>query len=173
MSKSKTPRSPPIIRLLIAIESGDIKLVEQLVAKGTNLEPPPDLFVEHPVHCAVRLGHIHIVEILIRHGADLRFDDDALFSEAVCWDRQDILKLLATTVFSPDLWRGNTLLDIQKEADLIYRNILEITMLDESEQSARFARLTLFDAAMTCWEHVRPDPPKINISDVPAKGKAL
>ena len=43
-------------------------------------------------------------------------------------------------------------------------------MLDEQ---LRLARLELFDAAMTCWEHVRPDPPKINISDVPAKGRAL
>lgn len=158
---------------MIAIESGDIKLVEQLVAKGASLEPPPDLFVEHPVHCAVRLGHIHIVEILIRHGADLRFSDDELFSEAVGWDRRDILKVLATTVFAPHLWREKSLLDIQKEAELIYRNILWGTMLDEADEQARFARLALFDAAMTCWEHVRPDPPKINISPIPAKGKAV
>jgi hypothetical protein len=37
----------------------------------------------------------------------------------------------------------------------------------------QLARLELFDAAMTCWEHVRPDPPKITISKIPAKGTAL
>ena len=64
--------------------------------------------------------------------------------------------------------------EIEKEADLIYRNIQASPRYwRDRDESFRIARLELFDAAMTCWEHVRPDPPKIKISDTPAKGKAL
>jgi hypothetical protein len=34
MPKSKTPRKPSIERFLAAIESGDVALVERLIAKG-------------------------------------------------------------------------------------------------------------------------------------------
>jgi hypothetical protein len=64
----------------------------------------------------------------------------------------------------------------QEEADLINQNVQDhlIGYEDKVEEaSLRLARLALFDAAMTCWEHVRPDPQKITISDIPAKGKAL
>jgi hypothetical protein len=68
------------------------------------------------------------------------------------------------------------LIDIQKEADLIYTNIekeIDKYLPEAKEEASRLARVELVDAAMTCWEHVRPDPPKITISDTPAKGKAL
>ena len=83
------------------------------------------------------------------------------------------MKLLAAAIFAPDLWRGKTLLDLQKEADLIERNIDRNLPNDMDQDALRTTRLVLFDAAMTCWEHVRPDPPKINISTIPAKPRPL
>lgn len=157
--------------LLEAIESGDLELVERLLKMGADIRGAP--FLEDPAACAVRKGHLSILELLIRHGADPRYGDDYLFCDAVGWDHRAILKLLAATVFSPDLWRGKTLLDIQKEAELIYQHILQISMIEEPDPSLQFARFELVDAAMTCWERVRPDPPKLKISDVPPKPRPL
>jgi hypothetical protein len=164
------PRKPSFKRFLAAVESGDITLVERLIANGADVHG--EYWRESPDSCAIRCGHVHIVALLIRHGIDPREYDDTLFSLAVANNRPDVLKLLATTVFAPDLWPGKTLLDIQEQADLIYRNIQK-DLPEEVDEAFRLARLALFDAAMTCWEHVRPDPPKIKISDVPAKGRAL
>jgi hypothetical protein len=165
------PQWPSVERLLAAIESGDIKLVERLIAKGVNVRG--DHYHELPQSCAVRKGNVPILAILIRHGVDPRYRDDMLLALAVHWHQQNVLKFLAATVFAPDLWPGKTLLDLQKEADLIERNIDANLSNDMDQETSRSVRLVLFDAAMTCWEHVRPDPPKIKISDVPAKGKAL
>ncbi len=173
MPKSKTPRKPSYKRFREAIESGDIKLVERLIALGANVHG--DDAIEIPAINAARCGHVHILALLIRHGVDPRFADDELFAGAAFHNQPAVLKFLAATIFAPDLWRGKTFLDIQKEAEIVERNILK-GLPDDPEgfkDVIRPARLVLFDAAMTCWEHVRPDPPKINISDIPAKGKAL
>ena len=161
-------------RFEVAISSGNIRLVERLIAQGakvhgTNVDDFPAIW-------AIENGQAEILKLLIRHGVDPRLADDELFASAVYSNKPDILKFLAATIFAPDLWRGKAFLDIQNEADLVHRHITKGLDPDEdrpSEESARAARLVLFDAAMTCWEHVRPDPPKIKISDVPAKGRAL
>jgi hypothetical protein len=169
-----TGTTPLAERFLAAIASRDTWLVELLIAQGANVHG--DSGDELPASHAVHFGTVHILEILIRHGVDPRLADDELFASAVYSNKPDILKFLAATIFAPDLWRGKAFLDIQNEADLVHRHITKGLDPDEdgpSEESARAARLVLFDAAMTCWEHVRPDPPKITISDTPAKGKAL
>jgi hypothetical protein len=200
-------RTQSMRRLLAAIESGDIQLVERLIVKGAKVngehwhETPSscairknqtqilallirhgldlrgggDDAIEIPAINAARYGHVHILALLIRHGVDPRFADDELFAGAAFHNQPAVLKFLAATIFAPDRWRGKTFLDIQKEAEIVERNILKGLPDDPEEfkDVIRPARLVLFDAAMTCWEHVRPDPPKINISDIPAKGKAL
>jgi hypothetical protein len=166
-------RGPSFKRFLAAIESGDIELVERLIIKGADLR---GCWYESPASCAVRKGHTDILALLIRHGVDPREDDDLLFSGAIYWRRPAIMKLLATTVFAPDRWRGKALNEIQKEANLIYTEIekgIDTYLPEAKEEASRLARVELFDAAMTCWEHVRPDPPKITISNSPAKPKAL
>jgi hypothetical protein len=168
-----TKTTPPIKRLLAAIESGDIQLVERLIVKGAKVNG--EHWHETPSSCAIRKNQTQILALLICHGLDLRGGEDGTFLQAAYYKQQDSMRLLCTTVFGPDLWRGKSRAEIEKEAALIYRNIeANIQMaLPGSTEALRFARLELFDAAMTCWEHVRPDPPKITISDVPAKAKAL
>jgi hypothetical protein len=168
-----TKRRVSAKRFLAAIESGDIELVQRLLARGADVR---GCWRESPSVCAVRNGYADILALFLRHGIDPRENDNLLFGGAIYWRRPAIVKLLATTVFAPDLWRGKALKDIQEEADLIYTELEKDidTFLPEAKQEAsHLARLELFDAAMTCWEHVRPDPPKINISPIPAKGKAL
>ena len=145
-------------------------MVERLLAQGADLH---GAWRESPSVCAARNGHTDILALLIRHGLDPREYDDLLFSVALYWKQRDVVKLLAAAIFAPDLWRGKTLLDLQKEADLIERNIDRNLPNDMDQDALRTTRLVLFDAAMTCWEHVRPDPPKINISTIPAKPRPL
>lgn len=165
-----TKRRVSAKRFLAAIESGDIELVQRLLAQGADVR---GCWRESPSVCAVRNGHTEIVALLIRHSLDPREYDDLLFSVAVYWKQKDVVKLLAAAIFAPDLWRGKTLLDLQKEADSIERNIDKNLPNDLDEEVLRSVRLVLFDAAMTCWEHIRPDPPKITISTIPAKGKPI
>jgi hypothetical protein len=160
-------------RFEVAISSGNIRLVERLIAQGakvhgTNVDDFPAIW-------AIENGQAEILKLLIRHGVDPRSGDGVLFLTGVFHDQQAILKLLLSLVFSPDLWRGKSLSDIQNEASLIYRQIENYVSYDELhvEREARDFRLLLFDAAMTCGERVRPDPPKIKISDVPAKPRPL
>jgi hypothetical protein len=172
---TKRPQSEKRLekRFEVAISSGDIKLVERLIAQGASVHGTRTH--DFPAMWAIENGQAEILKLLIRHGVDPRSGDGVLFLTGIYHDQQAILKLLLNLVFSPDLWRGKSLSDIQNEASLIYRQIEKYVSYDELnvEREARNFRLLLFDAAMTCWEHVRPDPPKINISDTPAKGKAL
>jgi hypothetical protein len=166
-----TKRTPPVKRFLAAIESGDTKLVERLIAKGANVSG--ELWNETPASCAIHYGHPQILEILIRHGLDPRSDNDHLFSLAVHNEERGVLKFLCATVFAPDLWRGKTRAEIENAADAIYRNFEKEITFELTKQWLQIARIELIDAAMTCWERVRPDPPKINISKIPAKGKPV
>jgi len=177
MARKKRPPEPD---LLDAIQSGDTALVERLIAKGLNINGDPGK--EPPAARAIWADQIQILQLLIRHGLDPRHWNDALFCDAIYWKRLDAFKLLISAVFSPGLWRGKTLTDIQTEAHLIYANIQNempkhygetIDYPHLIEEPLRLARIELVDAAMTCWEHVRPDPPQIKISDTPAKGRAL
>jgi hypothetical protein len=166
-----TKRRVSAKRFLAAIESGDTKLVERLIAKGANVNG--ELWSEMPASCAIRYGHPQILEILIRHGLDPRCDDDCLFSLAVHNEQRGVLKFLCSTVFAPDLWRGKTRAEIENAADEIYRNFDKEITFELTKEWLQTARVELFDAAMTCWEHVRPDPPKLNISPIPAKGNPV
>jgi ankyrin repeat protein len=157
-------------RFLAAIESGDIELVQRLLAQGADVR---GCWRESPSVCAARNGHTDILALLIRHGLHPREYDDLLFSVALYWKQSDVAKILAAAIFAPDLWRGKTLLDLQKEADLIELNIDRNLSNDMDQDALRSTRLLLFDAAMTCWEHVRPDPPKLKISPIPAKGNPV
>jgi hypothetical protein len=121
MPKSKTPRKPSIKGFLAAIESGDIELVERLIAKGAAVNS--EHCSEFPACCAIRTGRVHILALLLRHGVDPRYHDEALSCTAVFYNQRESLNLLATTVFDPDLWRGKSRAEIEKEADLMYQNI--------------------------------------------------
>jgi hypothetical protein len=80
------------------------------------------------------------------------------------------VKLLAAAIFSPDLWRGKTLVDISAEAEAISQHV---KAYHPEPGHLRQAELILFDYGLTCWEHVRPDSPKITISTIPAKGRPV
>jgi hypothetical protein len=120
MARQKRPSEPD---LLDAIKSGDAALVERLLAHGANVNGDPGK--EPPAASAIWANQTQTLQLLIHHGLDPRHWDDALFCDAIYWKSLDAFKLLISAVFSPDLWRGKTLADIQKEAHLIYTNILK------------------------------------------------
>lgn len=168
-----TKKPPSDKRFQMAISDGDIKLVERLIAQGASIHGTK--IHDFPAQWAIENGQQEILKLLIRHGVDPRSGDGVLILTALYSDQRAILKFLISLIFSPDLWRGKSRTDIEGEADLIYQQIEKYAAYDElnMEQGLRNFRLLLFDAAMTCWEHVRPDPPRISVSDIPAKGKAL
>jgi hypothetical protein len=162
-------RRPSSRHFIDAADRGDTKLVQDLLARGANLHARRcDAIV-----CAARKGHADIVAILLAHGAHPRTEDDLPIRVAAMFDHPTVVKLLTAAIFSPDLWRGKTLADIQAEAEIISQRIYRPEPQHPKPRYVKQAELILFDYAMTCWEHVRPDPPKIHISDTPAKGRAL
>jgi hypothetical protein len=159
-------RRPSSRRFIDAADRGDTKLVQDLLARGANIHARGC----GAIVCAASEGHADIVAILIAHGAHSRSQDDRPIGLAAKFNHPAVVKLLAAAIFSPDLWRGKTLADLQKEAEIVHKNI---EYYRPEPEYLKQAELILFDCAMTCWEHVRPDPPKINISNAPAKGKPL
>jgi hypothetical protein len=156
-------RRPSSRHFIDAADRGDTKLVQNLLEKGANLHARGC----QAIVCAAQEGHADIVAILLAHGAHARTRDDLPIALAA---HPAVVELLAAAIFSPDLWRGKTLVDISAEAEVVSKRI---KFFHPEPERLRQAELILFDYGMTCWEHVRPDPPRIKISDVPAKGKAL
>jgi hypothetical protein len=56
------------------------------------------------------------------------------------------------------------------EADALYN---KITAENIQPEYVRRAGTILLDYALTCWEQVRPAPPKLNISALPAKPRPV
>ena len=100
---------PNIRHLIVAIQLGDIKLVEYLLAQGTNVNGKHwDDWHSTPSSCAISKNHTQILRLLIRHGLRLQRGEDGPFLQAAFYQNQDSLKLLSRTVFAPELWRGKT-----------------------------------------------------------------
>src|ERR1700730_8485572 len=102
-----TKRPPSERRFEVAISSGDIKLVERLIAQGASVHGTRTH--DFPAMWAIENGQAEILKVLIRHGVDPRSGDGVLFLTGIYHDQQAILKLLLSLVFSLDLLRGKSL----------------------------------------------------------------
>jgi len=63
------------MKLIEAIEKGDIEAVKQHIAAGTDVNAK-DRYGATPLHIATHLGHKETVELLIANGADVNAKDD-------------------------------------------------------------------------------------------------
>ena len=70
--KSKAPD----ISIHDAADSGNIEVVKQHLAAGTDVNAKDDSFGGTPLHYAAMEGHMEIVELLITKGADVNAKDD-------------------------------------------------------------------------------------------------
>jgi len=92
-SKSERLGTP----LIAAVDAGDVPSIEKLLARGAdpNLSRASD--TETPAQVAVRRGRLSVLEVLLRHGADLSYQGPLrrrVLSHAIGWKSTDLLDLL-------------------------------------------------------------------------------
>jgi hypothetical protein len=79
---------------------------------------------------------------------------------------------LVSHIFAPESWRGKSRAEIEQQATALYNKITAFSQPIEPERLQQ-ARTILTDTAIECWHQVRPAPPKIQISPLPAQPRAL
>jgi ankyrin repeat protein len=85
--------------LSVAMAIGDQERVEQLLSEDAGLARRLDTARINPLCYAARAGHLHLVRLLLAHGADPNMPEDlapdgrALF-EACCADHREVAELL-------------------------------------------------------------------------------
>jgi len=82
------------------------------------------------------------------------------------YDRHtETVRILAQHIFVPNSWGGKSRAEIEAHAK---RSLYQAQSDNPQPERLRTAGTILIDSAMTCWEQVRPAPPKIQISPHPA-----
>lgn len=84
--------------MIAAIDSGRLEYVKKLLELGANpnLEPENG---ETPAQVAVKKGGLHILEVLVQHGAQLSYKDRVgrgVLSHAIVWKSVDLISYLWT-----------------------------------------------------------------------------
>jgi hypothetical protein len=154
------------LALRSAAESGDAETVQVLLAAGANVHA-----VNNWALCwASFWGHTETLKILLAAGANVHGSND----RALCWaagsSDAETVQVLAAHIFGPESWRGKSRTEIEAEARALYEKIKGSNI--PPEDLHKLATI-LADCALTCWEQVRPAPPKLQISPLPAKPRPL
>lgn len=140
---------------------GYVETVKVLLAAGANVHADDD----QALCWAAGSGHMETVKVLLAHGADVNARDETL-----CWTARngdvEIVQILARTIFTPDTWCGKIRPEIESKAGALYE---KIKAGKPKPERLHKAGTILLDSALTCWEKVRPAPPKIHISPLPAQ----
>jgi ankyrin repeat protein len=151
------------LRLIQAANDGRTREVRKLLSAGADVHAMDD----RALGWAIFEGHVETVKVLLAHGADARARSDDPLEFAVAYGHTEIIKILAKHIFAPDLWRGKSQAEIEQEATALYD---QIKINDDIEpEPLRQAGMILADYALRCWEQIRPAPPKLTISPLPAK----
>jgi ankyrin repeat protein len=119
-------------------------------------------------------GDTETVQMLLSAGADVHARTDYALHAAARNGHTETVKILAKHIFAPDSWRGKNRADIEGEAYVLYnRTKVSNPLRPISPENLHKAAEILADCALRCWEQVRPPPPKIQISPLPAQPRAL
>ena len=153
-------------RLLVAGFTGDTRTVRLLLAAGANVHALDDW----ALRCAAYNGHTETVKVLLASGANVHAQDDEPLRMAAQNGHTETVRGLARHIFAPDSWRGKSRAEIEAAANTLYDRIKV-----ENPQPDRLQRAgtILLDCALSCWEQVRPAPPKLKISPLPAQPRPL
>jgi hypothetical protein len=180
------------VRMTDAARDGDSETVQTLLAAGANVHAGGD----YALRVAACIGHTETMGVLLAAGADVHAQNDLALWWAVSVDRTEAVKVLlvagadddgalswtawnghmetlqvlARHIFAPDAWRGKKRTEIEDHANALYDKIKA-----ESPEPDRLrqAGSILLDTALTCWEQVRPAPPKLTLSALPAQPRPL
>jgi hypothetical protein len=110
------------------------------------------------------------VKALLAAGADVHADNDWALREAAYYGYTETVRVLVQHIFAPDSWRGKNRTEIESAANALYN---KIEADNPQPDHLRRAGSILLDCALCCWEQVRPAPPKIQISPLPAQPRPL
>jgi hypothetical protein len=153
-------------RLFGAAFAGDTQTILLLLAGGADVHVEDDWVLIW----AASPGRTETVKVLLASGVNAHaWDDDAL-RQAVCAGHMETLQILAAHIFAPDAWRGRSRAEIETQANALYDKIKGDNPAPERLHQAG---TILADCALTCWEQIRPAPPKIQISPFPAQPRPL
>jgi hypothetical protein len=115
-------------------------------------------------------GHTQTVKVLLAAGADVHAEDDLALRYAAAYGHTETVRILVRHVFAPDSWLEKTRAEIEEEANALYD---KIKAKNPQPEYLRMAGTILLDSALTCWEQVRPAPPKLQISPFAAQPKPV
>ena len=149
-----------------AAEKGHTQTVQILLANGANIHAKDD----SPLGWAAYYGHVEIVKVLLSAGADVHAMDNRALRVATRHGEFEFVKVLAKHIFAPDSWRGKSRAEIESLATALYHKINAHNIEPERLQKAA---TILADCAIDCWHQVRPAPPKIQISPLPAQPRPV
>jgi hypothetical protein len=115
------------------------------------------------------------VQTLLVAGADVRAEEDDALWWAVENGHMGTVRVLAKYIFAPDSWRGKSQTEIKAGAAALYDKVKNNGPrgFPTDPEHLRKTASILADCALTCWERVRPAPPKLNISALPAQPRPV
>ena len=145
---------------------GCTETVQALLAAGANVHANDDA----ALYEAVKHDHAETVKALLAVGANVHADNDLALCAAANLGHTKTVRVMAKHIFATDSWRGKNRAEIEAYATGLYD---KIKADNPQPEYLRQAGSVLIDCALTCWEQVRPAPPKLNISRLPAQPRAL
>jgi len=156
--------------LFDAANQGDTEAVRTLLVAGANVHADGD----KALYFAVFNNHTETMKALLASGADAHAGNDNALYWATENDHMETVEVLARHIFAPDSWRGKNRAAIEAQANALYdRMKVDIFLHPIKPEHLRKTGTILFDRAMKCWEQVRPAPPKIKISPLPAQPRPV
>src|ERR1022692_3671573 len=156
--------------LRAAASNGHTETVQVLLASCAGAHANDDYALRYAALC----GHTETVKVLLANGASVRFLDDEALRRATSTGHTETVQVLARHIFAPESWRGKSRAEIEAGASALYDKIkADIPSNPIKPEYLRQAASILRDCALTCWEHVSPPPPKIQISPIPAQPRPL
>jgi ankyrin repeat protein len=152
--------------LVFAASHGHTKTVKVLLAANANMHADDDA----ALRWAAGNDHTETVKVLLAAGADVHADDDAALRLAANNGHTQTVLVLVKHIFAPDSWRAKSRVEIEAQAEALYEKTKAENLKPEY---LREAASILLDHALTCWEQVRPPPPKLTLSPLPAQPRPL
>jgi ankyrin repeat protein len=152
--------------LIDAAWDGHTETVRMLLAAGADMHAWNDFALRFAAHN----GHTETVKALLAAGANVHAMDDYALCHAAMMGHTETARVLAKHIFAPDSWRGKSRAEIEAGATALYDKIKDD---NPSPESLREAATILADCAIDCWHQVRPAPPKLQVSPLPAQPRPL
>ena len=128
-------------------------------------------WINEALCAAADSGKADTLRVVLKAGADF----EAVYHEAISWaalaGHRECVDVLAAHIFAPHLWRGKTRAEIEAYASQIYHDIEVWAVFPIEPDLLEQAGKIIAERGLTCWEHVRPAPPKIVVGV--AKGRTV